>query len=206
MVHDRRPAAGEGHERLTSSFPGLRRPSSTATRTPRRSARCGRRLDPQPRQPDGTPPVAGALVARVDVAGGRIEPRLAVSLDTNRTFALSCEHMFARVIILSWSPPHSRGSMLRAAVRGRGPRSASYVVRPTDTLWSIASRAVRRRPARRGLADSRSGTGLEGTLLAARPAARPALLRGLRAEDGETLRVDALAAEESRAPGPRGRR
>src|SRR5262249_13144774 len=60
-------------------------------------------------------------------------------LDTEHLFGLLCEQMFGKLLILLCLAALAVGYAARGS-SGAGPRH-TYVVRPGDTLWSIATRS-----------------------------------------------------------------
>jgi nucleoid-associated protein YgaU len=54
-------------------------------------------------------------------------------------FALPWEHVFAKLVILAVTAALAVGGLAARTSHGAGPQR-TYVVRPADTLWSIAAR------------------------------------------------------------------
>jgi LysM repeat protein len=76
--------------------------------------------------------------------------------------SLAYEHMFPRLALILLAAALFVGVMARPS--GSAGRPVSYVVKPTDTLWSIATRYYAGDP-REGIWKLQRRNGLTGTLL-----------------------------------------
>jgi LysM repeat protein len=72
------------------------------------------------------------------MSSGQSLSHVRAGLDNPNTCSVLYEHMFPRLAILLLAAALVVGVMARPS--GSAGRPVSYVVKPTDTLWSIATR------------------------------------------------------------------